>query len=686
MQNISQKIIGAEHLTEVIAYLKNADKFIRQGELNRALDEIVHAREKNPTIMYARAYEEYVRSIPVKVSEQVDDSGVPVSQEAVIEQLMPTLEKILDLAIKEVKRSAVTAYKQKEVFALQKRHEEEVQNEEKLRQEGLKKKIASYLQRARNRESLRDYHNALNEVARAFMLDPTDERILTIEEEIKQAQEKYNAQKEAELAVKQKEEAKRREQLFAEWRDQREREKEREARNREEAHKQARAQKIREYLQVARMLFSEQKIEEALSQLAFVMVLDPLNEEVLGLNWKIREAQAKKTEESVAQKQQQLEEEKKREESIRQAIRKNLEKAEEYLSQQKFSEALRVITQAYYIDPTNQDVIECEKRILAAEEEMFRAEEERRKIEEEDRKRKQESEILRLSIEQQKREQLREHIDQESKLLREEEEILLFLSKARGFLSQSNFEEALTQIAKAFKIDPFDEEIAKLQREILEGQRKAKMAKKSTLQLLMENEPEGNKEADDLIAAHIDKAKKFRDEGHFQEALDEIAQAYRIDPVNEKLFALEGEIQQEFLRFEEVRQQEQEESKKNQGIKKSLAMAREALSRESYGEALGWVDYAMSFDMQRFETLQLRDEIERAQRQLEEQKANEDKELVIQFHLSKAMEFISQQRSFEAIFEVDLALRLNPSHKGALSLKKRLNAETSGESVSAHER
>ncbi|MCK9408101.1 MAG: hypothetical protein M0R68_03105, partial [Bacteroidetes bacterium] len=148
MQNISQKIIGAEHLTEVIAYLKNADKYIRQGEINRALDEIMHAREKNPTIMYARAYEEYVRSVLLKQTDLSDNGVGTTSKESIIEQLMPTLEKILDLAIKEVKRSAISAYKQKEVYALQKQQEQEQRTEEQLRSASLVKKIADYLKHA----------------------------------------------------------------------------------------------------------------------------------------------------------------------------------------------------------------------------------------------------------------------------------------------------------------------------------------------------------------------------------------------------------------------------------------------------------------------------------------------------------------------------------------------------------
>ncbi|MFA6455955.1 MAG: hypothetical protein WCW40_03960 [Bacteroidota bacterium] len=682
MQNISQKIIGAEYLTEVIAFLKNADKFVRQGEIHRALDEIMRAREKNPTIMYARAYEEYVRSVLLKQTEAGENGTGTSSKESVIEQLMPTLEKILDLAIKEVKRSAVTAYKQKEVYALQKQQEEEQRNEEQLRTVSLAKKISDYLKRARELESHGDFHNALNEVARAFMLDPTDERILQIEEEIKITQERQTQVEEAERHQKQKSEGQRREELFEIWRQQREQEKVVEGKKKEEAYKQARSQKIREYMQIARSLFAEHKLEEALSQLAFLMVLDPLNEDVLSLNWKIREEQTKKHEENIAKKKQQIEEEKKKEESIRITVQKNLEKATEYLLQQKFSESLRVITQAYFIDPSNEAVIALEKKIMAEEDEALRREEEQRKQQEEERRRLQETELHRLAIEQKKREQMREHIEVESKLLRDEEEVLLFLSKARGYFSQGSYDEALSHIAKAFKINPFDEEIAKLQREILEAQKKSKLAKYSSMQAVLEPENSADEATTAVINQHIEKAKRLKTSFQYQEALDEIAQAYRHDPMNEQLFALEGEIQQDFLKYEEEKQREDEASKKNQGIKKSLAMAREALSREAYGEALGWVDYAMSFDMERFETLQMRDEIERAQRQLDEQKANEDKELVIQFHLSKAMEFISENRTFEAIFEVDLALRLNPNHIGALSMRKKLS-ETRGESITA---
>ena len=129
---------------------------------------------------------------------------------------------------------------------------------------------------------------------------------------------------------------------------------------------------------------------------------------------------------------------------------------------------------------------------------------------------------------------------------------------------------------------------------------------------------------------------------------------------------------------------EKENSERSSAIKKSLATARECISREAYSEALAWIDYALSFDMNRFETLQLKDEVEKAQRNLDDRKTNEDKELVIQFHLSRAMEFISEKKISEATLEVDLALRLNPNHKEILALRshlKELQSDSSHQKV-----
>lgn len=673
MQNLSQKIFGAEHLTEVVTFLKNADTHVRNGEIQQALDEIVRAREKNPTIMYARAYEEYVRSIHVKLKQQllngVDEA---TAQREIIAEMLPTLEKILELAIKEIKQSAASAFKQKEVLALRKLREEEQKREEELRIQGIQRKISSYLARARELQAKKDFHNALNEIARAFMLDPTDERIQHLEDEIKEQQNIAQRQEEEENACRQKEERERREKLFLDWQQQRQRERELQKKQEEEAYKQARAQKIREYLQVARSLFAKGKLEEAASQLAFVLVLDPLNEEVLTLNWKIREAQEEQNKKTLELKLQQKEAEAKKQEAIRAGIRKQLAKAEEELAEKKFQDALRIITQAYFIDPTNEEVAALERRIIAAEEEETRRQEEARKRLEEERRRKQEAELHRLAIEQQKREQLKEKVDLEAKQLKEREEVLLCLSKARGYMSKMKFDEALSQVAAAFKINPFDEEISKLQQEILAAQRKEKMAGKTQLASLLPEEKRRDNERERLIREHMQTALKLRSQLLYKEALDEIAKAYQHDPLNEELFALEGEIQQEYLKYEEQQQTEKENSERASAIKKSLATARECISREAYSEALAWIDYALSFDMNRFETLQLKEEVEKAQRLQDERKNNEDKELVIQFHLSRAMEFMAEKKLSEATLEIDLALRLNPNHKEILALRSHL--------------
>lgn len=681
MQNLSQKIIGAEHLTEVITYLKNASVFVREGNVQRALEEIIHAREKSPTIMYARAYEEYVRSILLKQRQQTEtQSENDATAESIVGEFLPTLEKILELAIKEIKRSAATAYKQKEVLALRKRREEEAHREEEMRVAGISKKIFMYINRARELQSKKNHHNALNEIARAFMLDPTDERIQQLEEEIKEQQEIFKRQDEKAGEIYQREEQRRRQLLFEEWQSQRQKEKEFQKKQEEEMYKQARAQKIREYLQIARTLFADRKLEEALSQLAFVLVLDPLNEEVLSLSWQIREEQSERNKQHLVKKQLQLEEEQKKKEAIQEVIRKHLVRAEKFLAEKKYPESLRVITQAYFIDPTNEDVALLERTIIAAEDEETRRLEEERKRTEDERRRKQESELHRLAIEQQKRDQLKEKIDLEQKQLKEQEEVLLCLSKARGYVSHNKFEEALEQVALAFKINPFDEEITKLQREIVDAKRQGRGTSPLEQEVSGETDAQHDEERVQRIQNVLLAAQRLRQQQLFKEALDEIVQGYRHDPLNEELFALEGEIQQEFLKSEEQRLHDKESSERNTAIKKSLATARECISRESYGEAIAWIDYALSFDMQRYETLVLKDEVEKAQRSIDERKANEDKELVIQVHLSRAMEYIAEKKISEATLEVDLALRLNPTHQGALSLRSRLK-DRAGESL-----
>ncbi|MDP1677016.1 MAG: hypothetical protein Q8L88_09120 [Bacteroidota bacterium] len=674
MQNISQKITGAEHLTEVIVFLKNADRFVRHGDIDRAIDEIMRAREKNPTIMYARAYEEYIRSIILHRGDPVEGGADNAqAQQAVINNLLPTLEKILDLAIKEVKRSAVSAYKQKEMLAIQHIQQQEELKEEQIHASNLAKKISDYLARAQQFEKKNEFHFALNEIARAFMLDPANEHIQQVEEQIKASQEKFQHSDNSESKVKQNSELHRHEQLFEEWQHQRLEGKKLEEQKREEAYQLARTQKIKQYVHQVRSLYSENKIEEAQSQLGFVLVLDPLNEDVLELDQKIREAQDKKHEEKLEQKKQKLEAEQKKIETIRLTIQKNIDKAKELLQSQRFAEALRVTTQTYFIDPSNEEVVALEKKILEAEEESIQREKEFQIQQEEERRRKQETELHRLSIQQKKREQIRERVDAETKLLRNEEEVLLCLSKARGFLSISNHDEALVQIGKAFKINPFDEEIAKLQREILDAEKKEKLSRKSAVQQTTEQVKPANEVTVALVQEAITKAQELRKSLQFQDALYVIAQAYRHDPMNEELFALEGDIQQEYLKYDEEQQAELASTKNNQGIRKSLAMARESLSREAFGEAMAWVDYALSFDMKRLDTLQLRDEIENAERLAAEKKANEEKELLIQTHLSKARELISENRTFEAMLEVDLAIRLNPSHNEALALRKQFS-------------
>jgi len=73
----------------------------------------------------------------------------------------------------------------------------------------------------------------------------------------------------------------------------------------------------------------------------------------------------------------------KKREAIVTAIQKHIENAGRLAEQLRFSEALRVITRAYVLDPINESLQACEKRIVALQEESLLQMEIQRREEEE---------------------------------------------------------------------------------------------------------------------------------------------------------------------------------------------------------------------------------------------------------------------------------------------------------------
>jgi len=99
------------------------------------------------------------------------------------------LEHISNLAIVEAQRSAAVAAKQEQEVEHRKKEEEDRKKNDELRRQAIDSKISAFLQRAADYEAKGDFNRSLDEIARAYLLDPANERIHGLEDRVRRAQE-----------------------------------------------------------------------------------------------------------------------------------------------------------------------------------------------------------------------------------------------------------------------------------------------------------------------------------------------------------------------------------------------------------------------------------------------------------------------------------------------------------------
>jgi hypothetical protein len=490
---------GAAQLSDVAVYLRRADKLVKDGKYESALAEIIKARTKNPKNLYAIAYEERVRSILSK-SKESGEANTDVAGNA------PELEQISNRAIAEAKRSSEAATRMQERLELLKRQEEDARNSEALRRDAIRKKVAELFERAQDLFRNGEYSRALDEVARINMIDPSNDEITVFEEKVRHEQEAALKKAEGERLKRQAEEEQRRREYLKKELARIKREGEEKRRREEETRKKAQTQKVKQHLVRARSLFEEGQCEEALSELAFIIVIDPLNEEMITLEQQIRAEEEKRQNEELERYRHLQAEQQKKREATHTKVRKQIETAEEYLKQEKYSDALRVIAAAYVLDPLNESLQECEKQILQAQEDaQHRAEDERIRKEEELRAR-QEEEMRRLIHNAQERAAAGETAEVETRKKADKEKIAGYLKRAQRYLDEERFENALGEVALAFVIDPFDDEVISFEKNILDAQERKRSVIVSRQQV---DEPEDGvtiEESVDQLPASLSEA------------------------------------------------------------------------------------------------------------------------------------------------------------------------------------
>jgi Flp pilus assembly protein TadD len=509
---------------QIAALLEEADKHIKDGNIDAALEVIRRAQAQDRNNVYALAYVERIQAL-MSARKAKGGPGKGASQWAPAAALKkaPT-PPMADPARKPADSSADRA---------------------DARGVAMRHAVDAFLARAREYSSAKNFDRALAELDRAKLLDPNSPGIDALEGEIVQARAEEEAR---ELDLQQKrhrDEEERRRGLIDQELARVRREKEEMRAKEEQARRNAQTQKIQQYLKLAEEYFAAGAFEKASDQLTFVVVIDPLNAAAADIQRKIREIQERQRQDELELRRRKQEEEKQRAEAVRGAIRKNIEMASALTGEGNYAEALRLITRAYMLDPLNDEVRACEQGILEAQEESYRRAEEERRANEEVARTKQEEELRRVT-EAEREKLLREQSAQlEQERRQNKEKVARHLSKAREFLGTQSYHDALAEVAQAFSLDPFDDDVKLVEQEILEAQHNGTRSEPAPQPEAIVNDGDS---VTVQIEQHVEAAQMLRGKGEYARALDELTKAFALDPLNDTVRALEAEIEGEYHR------------------------------------------------------------------------------------------------------------------------------------------
>lgn len=321
-----ERLKRAEHRAaveqKIASFLSQAAAYSEKKEFNRALDEIARAYLFDPANEKIHSMEEAVRK-----------------------------------TIEEERNALATAHHNNELKHTQK-EEEEQRNQEEQQRVALERKITDFLARASAYVEKQEYNRALDELTRAYLFDPANEKVRKLEEKIRRAQEEDRRVCEDEqrkLAAE-----KHGHEEIIEMRMRQTRQPAPEAMNERHNGKREHDSEVRRYLRHVNQLFTSNRLEEALSELAFVIILDPLNEEVLKLEQRIIEKQGQRQQQQLELYQKQLEERQRRRQAIVAAIQM-------LAKEHKDNDTLTTMSHLTMLGSVNEDIQEHERQMLATQ-------------------------------------------------------------------------------------------------------------------------------------------------------------------------------------------------------------------------------------------------------------------------------------------------------------------------------
>jgi len=402
------------------------------------------------------------------------------------------------------------------------------------RQEALQKNLEAILVRARELFVRKEFDLALEEVQRARLLAPANPDIPALETQIRTARDDAARMRAQGLRDQMEEQEKLRVEMLRRELVRLQQEKDARRLQQDEAKRKAQEGKLQEGIAAARATIAAGGLEDAREQLRFLRVLDPANPALAELEREIDAAEADERRKQEEREQRRAAEEEQKRQALAEAVHRFIDTANRFADLGNFPEALRTITRAYLLDPVNPDLRKCEQTILGQREEAARREREEQLAKEEAERQRREEELQTLALAEQERLREEERLAAEAEERQRNHELTGILRDVRGALEKDDARAALEGIAMAFKLDPFNAEVQRLEQEI--RQRQAR--KRIVVQRPTAETPDTAVQAQKIVV----QAETLFAGNDLEAAFDEVTRALSLDPLNARAKKLEAEI------------------------------------------------------------------------------------------------------------------------------------------------
>jgi len=352
-------------LQQIALLLIQADRLVKAGDYKAAMEIIKKARAQSPNHLYAIAYEERIGAL---MQAQIENKKKMIDKAQKVPERMPQHQEFRTDIKPKISVQPSSLSSGANVHSEYKKEEKTAPSENNRQFQ--QKKIAAFLLQAENHFHRNEFNRALDEIARAYLLDPFHREAHELEERVRRAVAWQFAEKltlKSHALLEKEKQKKLAEELTAEHR------------------KRLIEQKVNALISLSASLIEKKEYNRALEEISRAYILDPAHPQLPIMEEKIYNAELKKGE--TAQNKYNFHDK----EQLNYTLRKETfykEKSEhiqnrkpiisewmtqisELLSSNRLEEALNEVTTLVINDPFNERILKLERVLIEAQHKQF---------------------------------------------------------------------------------------------------------------------------------------------------------------------------------------------------------------------------------------------------------------------------------------------------------------------------